>query len=263
MVSSQENLSDSFELLFFELHNSKKYIFENQDQLNSQNKASQDKFLQDLFQKYKLFITDFIEGVQGASTNYFANILHDAEYLMTIYVDELFISFDWFGKDYWTNNLLEYELFGTHQAGDAFYEKLDGLIISYDATKSELAKVFILMLSLGFKGKYRGRKDLQSINKYKKILRNLLNINPDYSIIENEVMLKVHEKYVIQRKNSLKYRYRSYFFYFGIMLIIYLGCTAFYWDHAVSALQQYSSKSSNKIHAINTLIGIGGNQSSK
>lgn len=83
----------------------------------------------------------------------------DAQYLMAALADEVFLHLDWRGSESWSSNLLESKLFQTHHAGEAVFARLDKVLAGRDPVHVDLAKVYLLMLGLGFQGKFRGTHD--------------------------------------------------------------------------------------------------------
>jgi type VI secretion system protein ImpK len=79
-----------------------------------------------------------------------------AQYAMAALADEVFLTLDWHGRDAWRQNLLETRLFGTHGAGEEVFERIEALLRDRDSLYSELARVYLMVLALGFEGKYRG-----------------------------------------------------------------------------------------------------------
>src|SRR5206468_3507892 len=48
----------------------------------------------------------------------------EIQYVMAAAADEVFLHLNWEGKDYWSANLLEEEIFHTHNAGERFFVNL-------------------------------------------------------------------------------------------------------------------------------------------
>ncbi len=90
-----------------------------------------------------------IGGLYGAET------FQAAQYVMAALADEVFLQLDWPGRDAWQANLLESRLFGTHRAGEEVFLRLDALLQSRDPIYTDLAKVYLFALGLGFQGRYR------------------------------------------------------------------------------------------------------------
>lgn len=85
--------------------------------------------------------------------------LDRARYVMACLADEVFLSFEWEGRRAWRNRLLETQLYGTHLAGERIFEEIEVLLKERDDTDRELAQVYLLALSLGFQGRFRGSSD--------------------------------------------------------------------------------------------------------
>ncbi len=85
-----------------------------------------------------------------------------AQYAMAALADEIFLHLDWSGRDAWRQNLVEAKLFGTHRAGEELFERIDELLRDRDSGHTEIARIYLSVLALGFQGKYRGRPDAEA-----------------------------------------------------------------------------------------------------
>ena len=100
----------------------------------------------------------------------------DAKYVITALTDEIFINLKWEGADLWKLYLLEKKLFKTETAGDKFFEMADNVINSVN--NEEIAFLYIMVLSLGFQGKYRDTENAEeNVNWYKNKLYSILHVN--------------------------------------------------------------------------------------
>lgn len=99
-----------------------------------------------------------------------AEIYREAQYVMVALADEIFLHTEWEGKKVWVSNLLETKIFQSHVAGELFFQKLDRLLQERDPAQRDLAAVYLMALSLGFKGKYRGFDDRGQIALYRQQL---------------------------------------------------------------------------------------------
>ena len=79
----------------------------------------------------------------------------EIQYVMAAMADEVFLSVEWASKEYWSTHLLEERLFGTHDAGSRFFTNLDALLQHRDASRADVLLVYLMALSLGFRGKLR------------------------------------------------------------------------------------------------------------
>jgi type VI secretion system protein ImpK len=74
-------------------------------------------------------------------------------YVMAALADETFLEIDWYGRTEWRDNLVEMELFDSHDSGDRFFELLDDLIDGRDSAYRNVGAIYLLALSLGFRGR--------------------------------------------------------------------------------------------------------------
>jgi type VI secretion system protein ImpK len=82
-----------------------------------------------------------------------------AQYAMAALADEIFLHLDWPGRLAWKENLLEAKLFGTHRAGEVMLERIEAVLRGRDPVYAELARVYLMVLALGFEGKLRGSEE--------------------------------------------------------------------------------------------------------
>jgi type VI secretion system protein ImpK len=101
---------------------------------------------------------------------YGAEFYREAQYVMVALADEIFLHTEWEGKKVWVSNLLESKIFQSHAAGELFFQKLDRLLVDRDPVYKDLAAVYLMALSLGFKGKYRGSDDSGKLARYRQRL---------------------------------------------------------------------------------------------
>lgn len=94
----------------------------------------------------------------------------EAQYVMAVLADEIFLNLNWPGRNAWKSDLLETRLFGTYNAGEQFFKRLEKLLETGNQVQSELAMVYLLALSLGFKGRYRGLSSTSKLDDYRRQL---------------------------------------------------------------------------------------------
>jgi type VI secretion system protein ImpK len=97
-------------------------------------------------------------------------IYRQAEYVMAAFADEVFRELHWPGRAEWIENPLELELFGSRDGRDEVYRRIDALLARGDAADRELARVDLAVLSLGFRGRYRGPEETSHIDAYRREL---------------------------------------------------------------------------------------------
>ncbi len=115
-------------------------------------------------------------------------------YAMTAIADEVFLNMDWNGKRYWEENMLETKFFGSQIAGDEIFNRIDKVISEKEPLGTEKAEIYLDMLSLGFKGKFRGiDEETTEINMYRRKLFDFITkrdreaiITAEYRIFQKE-----------------------------------------------------------------------------
>jgi type VI secretion system protein ImpK len=84
-----------------------------------------------------------------------------AQYAMVALADEIFLYTTWVGRESWRENLLEEKFFDSHRAGEEVFERIEKLLLDGDSLHAELGRIYLMVLALGFKGKYRSEADAE------------------------------------------------------------------------------------------------------
>ncbi len=108
-------------------------------------------------------IKNIINTILNNSHGYHKDI-EEIKYIMAALSDEIFLNLRWEGSKVWKFTLIEKQLFQTEIAGNKFFIDLEKTLINLQ--NEELAFVYLMALSLGFKGKFRG-VDESRISWYK------------------------------------------------------------------------------------------------
>lgn len=103
------------------------------------------------------------KGMGGITASYF----RDAQYVMVALADEVFLTMDWVGARVWRKSLMEAQIFQTQIAGEQFFKRLDLLLSSNDPSKGELGQIYLIALSLGFKGRFTDGQDQEKLEWYR------------------------------------------------------------------------------------------------
>lgn len=111
----------------------------------------------------------------GRAGEHGIELYRELKYILVAFIDEYFLHLlDWEGKELWRKHLLEQRLFNSHASGQVFFEKADHLIAERDPVTVELARIYLLILSLGFEGMYRERDDKGDLTRYRRSLYYLV-----------------------------------------------------------------------------------------
>ena len=143
--------------------------------MTSSNNLPNIELCQNIQRHLRLYLEEQALKVTYQLGEYAQSNFKEAMYLMTIMADEVFLTLNWPGQDHWKKNLLETQLFQTQVAGEMFFERLEGLLQSSNPAKHDLGAVYLLVLGLGFRGKYRDNDDDGKLDWYKKQLFHMIN----------------------------------------------------------------------------------------
>ncbi|HKV06773.1 MAG TPA: DotU family type IV/VI secretion system protein [Thermoanaerobaculia bacterium] len=102
-----------------------------------------------------------------------------AQYVMAVFADEVFLGMVWPGRAAWAANPLEQQLFGTQDGQDEVFDRIDALLARGVRTDPDLAKVYLFALGLGFRGRYKGSEETVHLDAYREELyRAIYGTNP-------------------------------------------------------------------------------------
>ena len=90
-----------------------------------------------------------------------------ARYLKAVLADEILLNSDWAGREHWRHELLEAKLFKSSHAGEQVFFQIDQLLSAREPSQRPLAKLYLYVISLGFKGQFRGDADLSKLASYR------------------------------------------------------------------------------------------------
>lgn len=131
-----------------------------------------------------LYIKSIMENTQN-SPLYRSTM--EVIYAMAAIADEIFLNMDWKGKRFWEEHMLEQVFFNSQVAGDEIFRRIDNVMEEKEAIGIEKAEIYLNMLLLGFKGKFRGAsKEINEISFYKRKLFNFITRENKEEIVEAE-----------------------------------------------------------------------------
>jgi type VI secretion system protein ImpK len=104
----------------------------------------------------------FHEYEQAARTaGYGTDAIKNGQYALVAYIDELVLSANFEMKNEWAGSPLQLELFNDFAAGEEFYTKLKTIREAQGPDSREVAGVYFLALTHGFKGMYIDLKGME------------------------------------------------------------------------------------------------------
>lgn len=102
--------------------------------------------------------------------DYDENNYNESLFAICAWIDETVLCSNWQDKSVWGKKMLQYSFFGTLNAGEIFFEKLEQIAPNNTA----LLELYLYMIKLGFRGKYYDSKDIPFINEKSKDLYNII-----------------------------------------------------------------------------------------
>ena len=106
----------------------------------------------------------------GRGGNYGTRIFSRIIYVMAAFADDVMLSFPWPGRDDWVRNPLEARLFGSKTAGETIFHDIDDHLRAYQYGRADIAKAYLMVLALGFEGRYRERDAAPILSDYRRRL---------------------------------------------------------------------------------------------
>lgn len=154
----------------------------------------------------------------------------EIQYVMAAMADEVFLNLSWTGKDYWSRNLMEEELFQSHDSGDRFFANLEELLKTRDATRAEVAAAYLLALSLGFRGKYQDIEGEARLKHFRlQAFASLFRRNPGLSE-DAQLFAQAYAHTATGKPNRWLPRLRPWLMGMGVVVAMYLAMSHLLWD---------------------------------
>ncbi|HKO56415.1 MAG TPA: DotU family type IV/VI secretion system protein [Thermoanaerobaculia bacterium] len=165
-----------------------------------------------------------------------------AQYAMAALADETFLHLDrWIGREEWRKHLLESRLFGSHRAGDELFERIDELLRDRESMHMELARVYLMVLALGFQGKFRGkpRAEEELASYRRRLFRFIFNRDPEAVRGNDSLVPQAYaETLDVPRAVQLPYL-KPWVWAMVLIVVVWVGVSHLMWESAVSKLQPY------------------------
>jgi type VI secretion system protein ImpK len=148
------------------------------DETEEEQKATFENMVDKIQKQFREMFELFSLNAQNQVGEFAISHFQESLYLMVAFIDEVFLSFAWPGQKRWENHLIEAQVFHTQVAGESVFKKLEALIEANDPIRNDLALIYLLVISLGFKGKYRGEDDEGKLAWYRQQLYVMINRHP-------------------------------------------------------------------------------------
>lgn len=188
---------------------------------------------------YSLLERQALEATRNGG-DFAVELYRRAQYAMAALADEIFLHLDWAGREAWRSNLLEARLFGSHHAGEELFERMEELLRDRDDVQTELARIYLQVLALGFQGRYRGRPDGEhEIESYRRrLFRFLAGHDPRVMHGDERLMPQAYESTLDQGRPSKLLHLRPWLWALACVVSLWLGASHVLWRHETRGLDR-------------------------
>ena len=170
---------------------------------------------------------------------YGVSFYKEAQYIMAALADEIFLNMDWEGREAWKSGLLEFKLFGTHVAGELFFQKLDKLLTDRDPAFVEIAALYLQALSLGFRGKFRDIDDEGKLDYYRRQLFSFIfHKNPDLLNLDRLLYTEAYAHTLAEGEGKKLPYVKRWIMVVVLLVVAFLVASHGIWAHVTENLKQ-------------------------
>ena len=161
-----------------------------------------------------------------------------AQYAMVALADELFLHIDWAGRNNWRDQLLEAKFFGSHRAGEELFERIEELLGKQDSLLAELGRIYLIVLGLGFQGRYRGEPDVEeTIGIYRRRLYRFVFNHDPQTLRGNEFVVPQAYTATLNEAVTTELPYlKPWLWAIAASLMLWVGGTFAVWRYSIGAL---------------------------
>jgi type VI secretion system protein ImpK len=160
-----------------------------------------------------------------------------AQYVMAALADEVFLNLHWEGREIWKSNLLEFKFFGTHVAGELLFKKIEELLKDRDPALIEIAAIYLMALSLGFRGKFKDKDDAGMLDYYRsQLFTFIFKTNADLSSETKQLFPETYN-YTLDKSEGKRLPYLNKWIAVILFItVLFLVGSHAVWDHQTKDL---------------------------
>lgn len=174
-----DNFFDTFEVMLFNKVASELLLLEKVLQITKNSSNEKDENLSSSkisviwSSLNQLIISEKQEAEKNFSQSEMKNF-SEVLFIMVSMIDEFFIRKDKGIAEFWSKNLFEVAFFNSRSSGSTIFERIEDIIENRVEKKRSVIFVYLLSLSLGFRGKYYGINKEKEIANYKRTLYSII-----------------------------------------------------------------------------------------
>lgn len=235
---------ESFEQFYGEVLKHKQFaLSKSSKKPNTDTTSSPNATAEFILSKLKSIINEQAKETGYAGNTFSENYFNEAQFIMVALADEVFLNLDWAGKTYWESNLLEQIIYGTHSAGQVFFEKLDVLLKEQSPIQKELGVIYLNALGLGFQGKYRHFNDRAILHSYRSRLFTYINRREPYLFKQHVHLFPDVYSHTLEANAPKQLAtMRNWYFLIGGLALTYFIISYIIWYSATSDIKAIVDK---------------------
>jgi type VI secretion system protein ImpK len=190
-----------------------------------------------IYNRLLTLLEEQIPEARSRGGKYGVEFYKEAQYLMAALADDIFLHTDWAGKEEWQSNLLEYKLFGTYVAGDRFFDDVEKLLKARDSSYTEMAVIYFMVLSLGFKGKFWDKDDDGQIEGFRRQLFAFIFKNNPKLLDDKRILLPQVYEHTQREDTGKRLPYMGRWLgLIAAMVVLLLMASHIIWNYSVGDL---------------------------
>lgn len=159
------------------------------DPILSINKIKSDiDYLENHWEVFKQDITNDLlnSQVNAVKAGFSEKSCSDALFPIVSFIDETILTSKWKARSIWQKNSLQRHFFNTTNSGFEFYERLN--LLNRQGDDRSVREVYLLCLSLGYKGRYYSPSDKPKIEEIRVFNLSLLLPNDANKVFEKSTL---------------------------------------------------------------------------
>ncbi|HEY7392973.1 MAG TPA: DotU family type IV/VI secretion system protein [Bryobacteraceae bacterium] len=170
-------------------------------------------------------------------------LYREVQYVMAALADETFLRLQiggkaWAGRDYWLHHLLETRLFDSHNAGEEIFSRVDRLLDQPERSYTDIYAVYLMALSLGFRGKYWGVDDGGILLRYRaRLFARVYRRQPELFSGHNRLFPEAYRHTLSEGAAKRLPAPSRWFAALALAVLVWLGVTGVLWNHLTSDLE--------------------------
>jgi type IV/VI secretion system ImpK/VasF family protein len=189
--------------------------------------------------------------LQAAESNWTggdaAKYYPEAQYAMVALADETFATMDWPGRPSWHKYMLEPRMYGTRGADIEFFKRIDKLLKDNPNPEKgarDLARVYLLVIASGFRGKFRIPKVRRPLAEYRRRLYEFSHRADPLDLYgrDRRIFPEAVEHTLASRAVGRFTSRQRWIAAVLVLLVLYLGISHYAWSRMTIELKDVMSR---------------------